>query len=139
MQLPHWRPWRDRPRVERELDAELRDHLDRLTAAHLSAGLPPQEARRRAMLAFGGLAQVKEACRDERSGAGVDATMQDFRIAARVLWRQRGFAAAVIVTLALGLGASAAIARRLPGRRVRCRPYEGGPSCDRASCTEGGT
>lgn len=63
------RLWRHR-HVEDRLDAELRDHFDRLVADFAAEGLPPAEAIRRARLEFGGFDQVKEDCRDARGHDG---------------------------------------------------------------------
>jgi predicted permease len=96
-------------RRERELDRELRFHVEEETAANVARGMNPQEARRQAMLSFGGLEQIKEDCRDQRSMVWLEQTTQDFRYACRQIVKAPGFAAIAIVTLALGIGATTAI------------------------------
>ena len=99
-----WRRLRHRDRLEGELDRELRDHVERQVADHVRAGLPEDEARRRARIEFGGLDQVKELCRDARGTRWIDETWQDLRFAARLLLRERWFTAAAVVALGLGIG-----------------------------------
>jgi predicted permease len=72
-------------------------------------GLPADDARRQARLAFGGVEQVKEAARDVRGLIWLDSISQDMYYAARGLRRSPGFTAAVVLTIALGLGANAAL------------------------------
>ena len=72
-------------RVERQLDAELRFHLERLIADNLATGMTADEARREACLAFGGLDQAKEACRDVRGTRWVESIVQDIRLTCRML------------------------------------------------------
>src|SRR5437016_5070560 len=69
--------------VERELDDELRFHVERETEKHVRAGVEPLEARRRALVAFGGVNRIKEDTRDVRGTVFLDTTVQDFRYAAR--------------------------------------------------------
>ena len=99
-----WQRLRNRDRTEYELDAELRDHVERQVTDHIRAGLSPREARRRARLEFGGLDQVKETCRDAHGARWLDETWQDLRFAVRLLVRERWFAAAAVLALGLGLG-----------------------------------
>ena len=74
-----------RRRLEVQLDAELRDHLERQTADYVRDGLSEAEARRRAKLELGGFEQVKEACRDARGTRLLEDLGQDLRYGARVL------------------------------------------------------
>ena len=70
-----------RETVDADLDEELRAHLEAQTRKHERAGLTPDEARRRAHLEFGGLAQIREDCRDARGIGLVDTVAQDLRYA----------------------------------------------------------
>ena len=99
-----WQRLLHRDRTEHELDAELRDHVERQVADHIRAGLSPREARRHVRLEFGGLDQVKEACRDARGTRWLEETWRDLRFAVRLLVRERWFAAAAVLSLGLGIG-----------------------------------
>ena len=99
-----WNRMGNRGRFEDDLDAELRDHVERQMADHVRAGLSPRDARRRARLEFGGLDQVKETCRDARGTRWLEETWQDLRFAVRLLARERWFAAAAVLSLGLGIG-----------------------------------
>ncbi len=98
-----------RQRLERELDVELRDHLERLVGDYVREGMSESDARRRARLEFGGLEQTKELCRDARGTRRLEDLAQDLRHGVRMLAKAPGFAAAAILTLALGTGANLAI------------------------------
>jgi predicted permease len=95
--------------VERDLDAEVRVYLDQLTEEKIAAGLSPERARREARLELGGVEQVKERVRDVRAGVLVEQFFQDLRVGVRSLLRSKSLTATVVVTLALGIGANAAI------------------------------
>ncbi len=91
------------------LDEEMRFHLDMLTERLVRDGLPPDEARRRALVAFGGRERFKEEARDEARSRPLEELAQDLRYAVRSAVRAPLFTLLAIVTLALGIGANAAV------------------------------
>ena len=115
MRIEHW--WFTAPlrlrsifrrrRVEQELDEELQFHLEHKIEEGIAQGLPPDEARRRAMRAMGGLEQRKEEMRDMRRVNWLTDFFADTRYAVRSLLRNPGLAAFVVVTLAVGIGMTA--------------------------------
>jgi hypothetical protein len=106
-----------------DFSAELQSHLDMHIADNLRAGMTPDEVRRRAVIALGGVQQTKERYREARGVHWIDELRQDLRCAARTLVRNPGFAAPVIVTLALGIGANAAVFAVTYGILMRPLPY----------------
>jgi len=110
-------------RADREHQDEVAFHLEMATADWARRGLSPDDARRRAHVAFGGRAQAREAARDARGGAWLDDLRRDVRIALRQLQHAPAYAAAVILTLALGIGASTALFSVVDGVLLRPIPF----------------
>lgn len=95
--------------MERELDKELRFHLDEDARRHTAVGVDPIEAERRARIALGGLEQVKEGARDARGTRWLEDMAGDVRYALRALKRTPAFTASAVLTLAVGIGANTAV------------------------------
>jgi len=112
--------------VERELNEELTYHLEQQTAANVAAGMSPDAARTAALRAFGGVELRKEQVRDTRGTRWIEDTLGDVRFALRSLGRARGFSIAVILTLALGIGANTAMFTLLRGTMLKALPNRNG-------------
>src|SRR4026207_1432908 len=104
---PSWIPRRGR--IEQQLDDEIRSFVEMSTADRIREGVSPTKARRLALAALGGVASMKERGRAGRHGALLDDLGRGVRYAFRLLARQRMFAAVIVGTLALGIGANVAI------------------------------
>jgi predicted permease len=117
-----------RAAVERELDDELRFHLDAYVAMEERAGVPRDEALRRARAAFGRVDTVKEASRDGRGISLLEIAGRDLRYAARTLARTPVFTTVAVLSLALGIGANTAMFQLLNALVLRplpvARPHE---------------
>src|SRR5271170_910019 len=110
-----------RTHLERELDAEVRSHLEMAIAANLGKGLSAEEAKREALRTFGGVEQTKENYREQRGLPMIETTLQDLRFGLRMLRRSPGFSALAILCLTLGIGANAAVFSWVEG--ILFRPY----------------
>src|SRR5690348_10615773 len=115
-----------RERLERELDTELRYHMDMLVQQNLARGMAPDEARREAQRVFGPVAGIKDDVRDRWLSRFIEVAAQDVRYGVRSLRRNPGFALAIIVTMALGIGANTAIFSVVNGVLLRPLPYTDG-------------
>ncbi|MGH7348889.1 MAG: ABC transporter permease, partial [Candidatus Rokuibacteriota bacterium] len=110
--------------LDRDLDDELRFHIEREAEKHVAQGLTRDEASRRARTAFGGREQIKEECRDVGRVNLIEDAWKDLRHGARGLRRSPGFAATMVLILALGIGAATAIFSVAYGVLFRSLPYQ---------------
>jgi predicted permease len=95
--------------LDADLDVEIAGHIEEATEDNIRAGMTREEARRQALVRFGGVAQAKELQRETRSLPALEVMMQDLRFTLRTLRRDRTFATVVVLVLALGIGANVAV------------------------------
>src|SRR5271168_480349 len=115
--------WATTQQDEERLQAEIAEHLAMQTAENIQAGLSPIEARRQAMLKFGGVEAMKEEYRDQKGLPFLETLAQDLRYALRQLTASPGFALIAIATMALGVGATTAIYSVIDATLLRPLPY----------------
>jgi predicted permease len=113
-------------RREREMAAEFESHLQLHIDDNIGAGMSPAEARRQALLKFGGMEAVKEQYRDRGGFPFITRVAQDLRFAARLLRKAPAFSITAIVTIALGVGVNAAIFTVLNAAALQALPLPGG-------------
>lgn len=95
--------------LERELEDEVLVHIEMAERDAMARGLSAEDARRAARRGFGGIEQMKEEHRDQRSLRWIETLLKDFRYGLNSLWRNPGFAIAAVGVLALGIGANTAM------------------------------
>ncbi|HXJ91869.1 MAG TPA: ABC transporter permease [Terriglobia bacterium] len=119
-----WRKglFRKRP-LDQQLDSELRFHIDELTEANIALGFSPEEARRRAVLEFGGQQQIREEVQDVYRLPLVESALANLKSALRFMRKSPAFSITVVATLALGIGANSAVFSALDAVILRPLPF----------------
>jgi len=109
--------------LDAQLDSELRFHIEKLTNDYIADGMSPEEARRQAVLEFGGREQIKEEVRDVYCIRLLDATVTNLKSAFRFIRKSPTFSATVILTLALGIGANSAVFSAIDAILLKPLPF----------------
>jgi predicted permease len=110
--------------LDREFDEELQSHLAMLTEDNIARGMTPDAARRAALIRVGALTPLRERHRQIRGLHAIETVLQDLRLAARLLVRQRGFSAAVVSALTLGIGVNTAVFTIVNGWNLQDLPVD---------------
>src|SRR2546422_11197745 len=109
--------------LDAQLEKELRFHIEKLTNDNVAAGMTPEEARRRAVLEFGGREQIKEELRDVYRVRVIESTLTNLKSAFRFIRKSPTFSATVILTLALGIGANSAVFSAIDAILLKPLPF----------------
>lgn len=112
--------------LDAQLDSELRFHVEKLVNDNIAAGMAPDEARRQAVLEFGGREQIKEELRDVHRIPILEALAMNLRFAWRLIRKSPVFSVVVVLTLALGIGANSAVFSVIDAVLLRPLPFPHG-------------
>src|SRR6266481_2365419 len=112
--------------LDAQLDSELHFHIEKLVNDYIAEGMGPEKARRQAVVEFGGREQIKEELRDVYRVRVIESTLANFKAAFRFIRKSPSFSLAVILTLALGIGANSAVFSVIDAVLLRPLPFPHG-------------
>jgi putative ABC transport system permease protein len=121
--MPWWKSLLPKRASDAQMNSELRFHIEELTEANIAAGMTPEEARRRAMLEFGGHEQLKEELRDVYRIPILESTASNLKSAFRFIRKSPTFSITVILTLALAIGANSAVFSAIDAILLKPLPF----------------